>query len=129
MGSNKQYTSGSTLKTIMHTLILIFIILVVAIFLIAVITVYCVFLMKRMRKVQTSKQFSSKNSEQYGDDVMETKKEMVQNKPTFLPNTNGEVSVCINECLTCSLIQMGSSLAYGDNSCPQCGASTTVRFT
>ena len=33
--------------------------------------------------------------------------------------------VCINECLTCSLIQMGSSLAYGDNSCPQCGASTT----
>ena len=33
------------------------------------------------------------------------------------------------ECLTCSLIQMGSSLAYGDNSCPQCGASTSVRFT
>eukprot|EP00090_Calanus_glacialis_P032916 TRINITY_DN54556_c0_g1_i1.p1 TRINITY_DN54556_c0_g1~~TRINITY_DN54556_c0_g1_i1.p1 ORF type:complete len:112 (-),score=26.04 TRINITY_DN54556_c0_g1_i1:124-459(-) len=33
--------------------------------------------------------------------------------------------VCINECLTCSLIQMGSSLAYGDNSCPQCGANTT----
>jgi len=27
-----------------------------------------------------------------------------------------------NECLTCSLIQMGSSMAYGDNSCPQCGA-------
>lgn len=26
------------------------------------------------------------------------------------------------ECLTCSLIQMGSSMAYGDNSCPQCGA-------
>ena len=51
--SNKQYTSGSTLKTIMDKLILIFIILVVAIFLIAVITVYCVFLMKRMRKVQT----------------------------------------------------------------------------
>ena len=26
------------------------------------------------------------------------------------------------ECLTCSLIQMGSSMAYGDNTCPQCGA-------
>ena len=40
-----------------------------------------------------------------------------------------EEVVVINECLTCSLIQMGSSLAYGDNSCPQCGANTTVRFT
>ena len=30
------------------------------------------------------------------------------------------------ECLTCSLIQMGSSMAYGDNSCPQCGAKCEV---
>ena len=30
------------------------------------------------------------------------------------------------ECLTCSLIQMGSSMAYGDNSCPQCGAKCDV---
>ena len=26
------------------------------------------------------------------------------------------------ECLTCSLVFMGSSMAYGDNNCPQCGA-------
>merc|ERR1711913_149534 len=38
------------------------------------------------------------------------------------------VSVCMSECLTCSLIQMGSSLAYGDNTCPHCGASTTKVF-
>ena len=40
----------------------------------------------------------------------------------------GEQVVCMSECLTCSLIQMGSSLAYGDNTCPHCGASTTKVF-
>ena len=38
------------------------------------------------------------------------------------------ISTCCND-YTCSYSQMGSSLAYGDNSCPHCGASTTVRFT
>jgi len=50
------------------------------------------------------------------------------NQTQFLTNTfqidqggGGET-----ECLTCSLIQMGSSMAYGDNSCPQCGAKCDV---
>eukprot|EP00090_Calanus_glacialis_P016236 TRINITY_DN25455_c0_g1_i2.p1 TRINITY_DN25455_c0_g1~~TRINITY_DN25455_c0_g1_i2.p1 ORF type:complete len:106 (+),score=24.26 TRINITY_DN25455_c0_g1_i2:53-370(+) len=35
---------------------------------------------------------------------------------------------CINECLTCSMIKMGSSVSYSDDSCPQCGANTTKTF-
>ena len=34
----------------------------------------------------------------------------------------------ITECLTCSMIKMGSSVSYGDDRCPQCGASTTKTF-
>ena len=37
-------------------------------------------------------------------------------------STNYLPAGAANQCLTCSLIQMGSSMAYGDNSCPQCGA-------
>lgn len=41
-------------------------------------------------------------------------------------NTTGED--VISECLTCSMIKMGSSVSYGDDRCPQCGASTTKTF-
>ena len=34
----------------------------------------------------------------------------------------------ISECLTCSMIKMGSSVSYSDDRCPQCGASTTKTF-
>ena len=34
----------------------------------------------------------------------------------------------INECLTCSMIKMGSSVSYNDDTCPQCGANTTKTF-
>ena len=42
-------------------------------------------------------------------------------------NFPGDAGV-INECLTCSMIKMGSSVSYGDDSCPQCGANTTKTF-
>jgi len=35
---------------------------------------------------------------------------------------------CVSECLTCSMIKMGSSVSYSDDTCPQCGANTTKTF-
>ena len=29
-----------------------------------------------------------------------------------------------DDCVTCSMIRMGSSVSYADNSCPQCGRRT-----
>ena len=40
----------------------------------------------------------------------------------------GQPVSCVSECLTCSMIKMGSSVSYSDDTCPQCGANTTKTF-
>ena len=37
------------------------------------------------------------------------------------PNSNQKAP-----CLNCRLIQMGSAISYGDNSCPQCGETVVA---
>jgi len=44
----------------------------------------------------------------------------------FLQNEQGDD--VISECLTCSMIKMGSSVSYNDDRCPQCGANTTKTY-
>ncbi|XP_023323049.1 uncharacterized protein LOC111697327 isoform X2 [Eurytemora carolleeae] len=47
-----------------------------------------------------------------------------QRQQQFQRGQTQEVEPHISECLTCSLIQMGSSVSYSDNTCTQCGRST-----
>ena len=42
----------------------------------------------------------------------------------FLKKNNDTIFFEGDDCVTCSMIRMGSSVSYADNSCPQCGRRT-----
>jgi len=110
----------------MDNLVLIFLLSVGILAAVGLTGLFFLLLVKRRRKAK-SRMRDNEAGEIYVDKVANSQQHFQYNSPA-VQKQDSVGDDYISECLTCSLIQMGSSVSYSDNTCPQCGANTTKTY-